>query len=119
MTSSPGGSSIRWLLEATCQSAHASSRAWDQQIRLLGSVGAFDQARQVWVVRIGALDARALETLQTLYTAAGKFGTSVNLAAVVAPEHWQGPVFSDGGELARRAAADADRRRPLGQLLAP
>ncbi|MEU6680300.1 hypothetical protein [Streptomyces sp. NPDC046925] len=118
MSSTSGRSSTRWLLEATCQSAHCENPAWGEQLQLLRSVGTFDHTRQVWLVRIGTLDADALRTLQILYTAAARFGTHVKLATALAPDHWHGTVFDDDGELAHRAAADADQGRPLGQLLA-
>ncbi|MGW6733612.1 hypothetical protein [Streptomyces sp. NPDC055013] len=116
MTSPSRTSSTRWLLEATCQAAHCDNPAWEQQRQLLRSVAFFDTAREVWVVRIGALDVHALGALQTLYEAARRFGTHVQVAAAVAPDNWQGPAFDDDSELARLASARTDQGRRLGQL---
>lgn len=38
------------------------------------------------------------------------------MQAIAAPDTWKGPCFTDAGELATLAAAQADRSRPLGQL---
>ncbi|MGW1611686.1 hypothetical protein ACWCQZ_20085 [Streptomyces sp. NPDC002285] len=116
MTSPSRTSSTRWLLEATCQAAHCDNPAWEQQRQLLRSVAFFDIPREVWVVRIGAVDAKALGALQTLYEAARRFGTHVQIEATVAPDDWQGPVFDDDSELARLASARTDQPRRLGQL---
>ncbi|MFJ9251046.1 hypothetical protein [Streptomyces sp. NPDC101776] len=62
------------------------------------------------------LHVRALEILQCLYEAARRFGTEVRVQAVAAPEAWRGPCFTDVGELAVLAAAQADRGRRLGEL---
>ncbi|MER5227797.1 hypothetical protein [Streptomyces flaveus] len=116
MTSIPHPNSARWLLEVTAASASADPTAFQEQRHLLCSVAGFDPASRTWFVRIGVLDIRALEILQRLYEAAQRFGAEVRVQAIVAPDTWKGPCFTDVGELATLAAAQADRSRPLGQL---
>ncbi|MFD4716017.1 hypothetical protein ACFWN5_41080 [Streptomyces sp. NPDC058430] len=116
MSASSGTSSPRWLLEATCQSAPCDSPAWDEQRQLLASIGSYDRHERVWTVRIGVLDVSSLAVLNRLYEAARRFGTRVEWNAALAPDTWRGEAFEDTGELARLAAAAADRGRPLGQL---
>ncbi|WP_210582090.1 hypothetical protein [Streptomyces sp. GESEQ-4] len=116
MTSTPHSNSVRWLLEVTAAAAPAGLAAFEEQRQLLRSVAQFDQASRTWWARIGALDVRALEVLQRLYEAAQRFGTAVRVEAVAAPDAWNGPCFTDAGELASLAAAQAERGRLLGQL---
>ncbi|MCX5559487.1 hypothetical protein [Streptomyces sp. NBC_00038] len=116
MTSNPRLNTVRWLLEVTAAAAPADPAAFEAQRQLLRSVAQFDTASQTWWARIGALDARALEVLQHLYEAAKRFGTEVRVQAIAAPATWNGPCFTDPGELAAVAAAQADRGRLLGQL---
>lgn len=116
MPSSSGTSSTRWLLEATCTSRPCADAAWHRQRQLLASFGSYDPTSQVWTVRIGALNADTLATLNALYEAASAFGTHVSWAAVVAPDHWRGEAFENAGDLAQIAAANRDQHRPLGQL---
>ncbi|MFH8736776.1 hypothetical protein [Streptomyces sp. NPDC017964] len=115
MTSSSRKASPRWLLEATCHAAHADGSAWHAQLELLRSVGFFDPSRDVWVVRIGALNTGALTALNTLYEAASRYCTQISFTPVAAPPGWQGPTF-EGGELTQLVAAAADQGRRLGQL---
>ncbi|WP_326708046.1 hypothetical protein OG758_00395 [Streptomyces sp. NBC_01474] len=115
MTTSSRTASPGWLLEAICHAAHDNGSAWHAQLELLCSVGFFDPSRDVWVVRIGALNAGALTALNTLYEAASRYRTQISLAPVAARSGWQGPTFEDG-ELAQFAAAATDQGRRLGQL---
>lgn len=98
------------------RSSPCDSPAWDEQRQLLASIGSFDRHEQVWTVRIGVLNVSSLAVLNRLYEAARRFGTRVEWHAVAAPDSWRAEVFEDGNELARLAAAAADRVRPLGQL---
>ncbi|WP_164492853.1 hypothetical protein [Streptomyces lydicus] len=54
--------------------------------------------------------------LNRLFDAASRYRTRISLKPVVAAAHWAWPVLDDGGELARIAAASADRGRRLGHL---
>ncbi|MEU6847447.1 hypothetical protein ABZ930_36865 [Streptomyces sp. NPDC046716] len=109
-------SPARWLLEATCHSTHSDGPAWQEQLQLLCFIGHFDKARDVWVVRIGVLDIKALATLNTLFEAAARCRTRVSFQPVTAPPSWSGPVFTGEGDLARLAASAADQGRRLGHL---
>ncbi|HET6354623.1 hypothetical protein [Streptomyces sp.] len=82
---------------------------------LLRDVAAYDPALNTWTTFLGAFDARALHTLQTLYDAARSFGTRVYLEPITVPASWTGPSFTSP-ELAALAASSADAGRPLGQL---
>ena len=111
MTPSPYSHSVRWLLEVTAAAAAADPAAFEEQRQLLCSVAQFDQPSRTWWARIGVLDVRALEILQRLYEATRRFGTEIRVEAIAAPDAWQGPCFTDTGELASRVAAEADRGR--------
>ncbi|WP_369244410.1 hypothetical protein [Streptomyces sp. R41] len=116
MTSIPHSNSARWLLEVTAAAAPADPTAFEEQRQLLRSVAAFHRASRTWCTYIGALDVRALKVLQRLYEAAQRFGTAVRVQVIAAPDTWNGPCFTEAGELADLAAAEADRGRQLGQL---
>ncbi|MFF4846200.1 hypothetical protein [Streptomyces collinus] len=107
---------VRWLLEVTAAAAPADPAAFDEQRQLLRSVAQFNPAQRTWRTHIGALDIRALDVLQRFYEAAGRFGTTVRLEAVAAPDSWSGPCFDEAGELAALVSARADHGRRLGQL---
>ncbi|MFE2992750.1 hypothetical protein [Streptomyces sp. NPDC059262] len=81
-------------------------------LELLRSVGFFDPSRNVWVVRIGALNASALTALKTLYG----YRTQISYTPVAAPPDWKGPTFEGDDELAQLVAAASDHGRRLGQL---
>lgn len=108
-TTSSRTASPRWLLEATCHAAPADGPAWHAQLELLRSVGFFDPGRDVWLVRIGALNCGALTALNTLYEAASRYRTQISFTSVAAPPGWKGPTFEGDGELAQLVAAAADR----------
>jgi hypothetical protein len=104
------------LLESTAAAAPASPAAFNEQRQLLCSVAEFNPGPRTWRTHIGALDTRAVDVLQRLYDVAGRFGTTIRVDVVAAPESWSGPSFSEAGELAALVAARADRGRMLGQL---
>ncbi|MCX4564256.1 MULTISPECIES: hypothetical protein [Streptomyces] len=116
MTSTPDPNTARWLLEVTAAAAPVDPAAFEEQRQLLRSVAAFHPASRTWGTYIGALDVRALTVLQRLYGAAQRFGTEVRMQVIAAPATWNGPCFTEAGELAALAAAEADRGRQLGQL---
>ncbi|TRO56126.1 hypothetical protein [Streptomyces sp. IB201691-2A2] len=116
MTSTPHPNTPRWLLEVTAAAAPADPAAFEEQRQLLRTVAVFHPASRTWGTYIGALDVRALIVLQRLYGAAQQFGTEVHIQAIAAPATWNGPCFTEAGELAAFAAAEADRGRQLGQL---
>ncbi|WAU82469.1 hypothetical protein O1Q96_23625 [Streptomyces sp. Qhu-G9] len=116
MTSTPHLNTPRWLLEVTAAAAPADPAAFEEQRQLLRSVAAFHPTSRTWWTYRGALDVRALTVLQRLYVAAQRLGTEVRGQVIAAPECWNGPCFTEAGELAALAAAEADRGRQLGQL---
>ncbi|MGW2287075.1 hypothetical protein [Streptomyces phaeochromogenes] len=116
MASTPYPNTPRWLLEVTAAAAPADPAAFEEQRQLLRSATAFHRASRTWGTYIGALDVRALTVLQRLYGAAQQFGTEVRIQVIAAPATWNGPCFTEAGELAALAVAGADRGRQLGQL---
>ncbi|MDX2683755.1 hypothetical protein [Streptomyces soliscabiei] len=54
--------------------------------------------------------------LQILFDTARVHGTEVRLMPVAVPAYWDSPVFTKGPDVAAPLEAQADRRRPLGQL---
>ncbi|MFF5188796.1 hypothetical protein ACFY30_34360 [Streptomyces sp. NPDC000345] len=116
MTTSPNFRDNAWVLEATIQTAPAADAQWQKQLDKLREIAAYEPETQTWHARLGALDLAGVQMLQTLFDAARVHGTTVDLAPVAVPAHWNGPVFTRTPDVAALLEAQTERGRPLGKL---